>query len=1279
MGFREWLRARRVAGVGGQDEGGSAARVTQPVGAALATRLKADPALGGAGGSGRSDDVGAVWVVGERVAGLYDVLEVYEQGGMGLVYRVRHVGWDVELAVKAPRPEQLQGEVDRQRFVSEAETWVSLGLHPHVCSCYYVRALGGVPRVFAEYVAGGSLRDWIEDGRLYAGSAGDALARIVDLAIQTAWGLAYAHDLGVVHQDVKPANVLVDVDGTAKVTDFGLARAGKLGSTGQPAGASGATVLVTVGGMTVAYASPEQVTGGSVGRRSDVWSFAVSVLEMFTGGVSWLSGPAAGAALEGYRNSAEGLRVVLPDSVAEVLAECLQNDPADRLASMEDVAGRLVEVYGREVGCVYARVRPDAAQLRADQLNNRALSLLDLDRRAEAEAAFVEARAVDPQHLEAIYNHGLLRWRAAEITDDELVSEIEAVLAASAGSWQVKHLLAQVHLERGAPDEALPLLEDAAAQAPDDGEVAVALGVAREAAEGLVAPYTLDGHVANVSVTYLSYDGEIALSRSSDGEVRVWQVSTGRCPRVHDVGEDVQAVALSGNGQVVITGHNDGGVRLWDAVTGRPQGDLVGHTDRIMSVCLSTNGRFAAAGSSDERKYNGSVRIWDVRTGGHVQTIEDHRSSVFASLSLSADGRVLLTGDKTLARVWDVEAGRVLHHLGDPRSADGYTPRMSADGRRGLSWSADGASVWDLATGSCERSFAGPVGSMSSIDVSADGRRGIDGGFLGAGVRIWDLDSGRCLRTRKGPWGDLSGDSVRLSGDGRRALVCQGATVWVWPVPGPSVVAAYQPCRPRSHTELAALDTAAERMLAEAAGAIGEGRYAAALRSVSEVRAFPNWQRASGALEAWRRLAPFSVRTGVRSAWHLKTLAERSGDADGVVVTPDGRTVLAWGMSGSTPKPIVVWDVEAGQQVGALEVDKGTVHCAAVSADGQMLATGLSDGSIRLWDLDSSQCRASFGGHVAGVESIGLTGDARRVVSAGSDGVKVWDVATGRCLRVIVDDLGAMTSVSLSAGGQVLLTQARSERDENRRYRCAVRVWDVATGRRLHTLLSAEGSSVSSLSPDGRIALTREDGTTVRVWDVQTGRSLSVLTGHTEPVTSISLAPDGRLVYTGSADRTLRVWEVRTGRCLRVIEPHIGSGSIASLGVSADGRIAVFLNPEYIDRDPYFVGTLRVWEIDWELEARDPADWDDGARPQLATFLTVHTPLALDVPEHGELPEEQIRLALTRHGRPSWSEREFEGLLRQLQYSGYGWLRPDGVRAQLDRMTQDWQGPPLPA
>jgi serine/threonine protein kinase len=119
--------------------------------------------------SGGEAAVPVEWQPGQVILGLYEVLGLLGEGGMGRVYRVRHRGWNTDLAVKSPRPEFFASAGGAESFEREAETWVNLGLHPHIVSCYYVRRLGGIPRVFAEYVEGGSLKDWIESDKLYEG------------------------------------------------------------------------------------------------------------------------------------------------------------------------------------------------------------------------------------------------------------------------------------------------------------------------------------------------------------------------------------------------------------------------------------------------------------------------------------------------------------------------------------------------------------------------------------------------------------------------------------------------------------------------------------------------------------------------------------------------------------------------------------------------------------------------------------------------------------------------------------------------------------------------------------------------------------------------------------------------------------------------------------------------------------------------------------------------------------------------------------------------------
>jgi hypothetical protein len=169
-------------------------------------------------------------------------------------------------------------------------------------------------------------------------------------------------------------------------------------------------------------------------------------------------------------------------------------------------------------------------------------------------------------------------------------------------------------------------------------------------------------------------------------------------------------------------------------------------------------------------------------------------------------------------------------------------------------------------------------------------------------------------------------------------------------------------------------------------------------------------------------------------------------------------------------------------------------------------------------------------------------------------------------------------------------------------------------------------------------------------------------------VTSVSLSANGDWVFSGGRDGTVRVWEAASGRCLYTFQDR--SSPVIVISLSANGR---WLVASYED------GTLLRRELDWELAAHDLADWDEGASSYLESFLVLHTPYATELPAERKVSAQEVQQALTHRGTPTWSEEDFQCLLRQLLNFGYGWLRPEGVRRQLEQMVHNWQGlPPLP-
>ena len=254
--------------------------------------------------------------------GLYRMEGEVAEGGMGKVFKVHHSTWNVDLAMKQPHAKMFKTEAQKENFIHECEAWINLGLHPHIVSCYYVREIDGVPNIFAEWMEGGTLTEWIEDGKL------DTIEKVLDVAIQFAWGLDYAHGQGLIHQDIKPDNILLTDDSTVKIADFGISNAKlNLSETGSMTTSFSGTMISKAGAYTKAYASPEQISGKELSRRTDIFSWAISIVEVLVGGRTWKGSAVVQKEFDVYLDSAE---IAIPDAFKELLRECLNKDESVR-------------------------------------------------------------------------------------------------------------------------------------------------------------------------------------------------------------------------------------------------------------------------------------------------------------------------------------------------------------------------------------------------------------------------------------------------------------------------------------------------------------------------------------------------------------------------------------------------------------------------------------------------------------------------------------------------------------------------------------------------------------------------------------------------------------------------------------------------------------------------------------------------------------------------------------------------------------------------------------
>ncbi len=286
------------------------------------------------------------WPRTSQVPG-YEILGVLGRGGMGVVYRARHLKLERLVALKL-LPYTDPAATARERFAAEARA-VARMQHPNIVQVFEIGEFDGAPFVALELVAGGTLAARVAQNLL---PPRDAAALVATLAR----AVQYAHDAGVVHRDLKPTNILLTESGEPKIADFGLAK--------ELAGDSGLTVSGAVIG-TPSYMPPEQARGelAAIGPAADVYALGAILYDLLTGRPPFKGATVAETLQQvtGAEPAAPtGLQPSVPRDLETVCLKCLQKDPARRYASARELA----EDLGRYLTGEPIRARPVGARER---------------------------------------------------------------------------------------------------------------------------------------------------------------------------------------------------------------------------------------------------------------------------------------------------------------------------------------------------------------------------------------------------------------------------------------------------------------------------------------------------------------------------------------------------------------------------------------------------------------------------------------------------------------------------------------------------------------------------------------------------------------------------------------------------------------------------------------------------------------------------------------------------------------------------------------------------
>ncbi len=391
-------------------------------------------------------------MVGNKL-GSYDIREEVGRGGMAIVYRAYQPSMDREVAIKVIQTAIASDAEAMQRFQREARLIARLE-HPHILPVYDFDGRHNPPYIVMRYLNGGTLKDVMGQGLL-------PLTDVSYLLGQVAAALDYAHRQGIVHRDIKPSNIMVDQEGNAFVSDFGLGRMVAGRGLSHEITASGAIL------GTPSYMSPEQILGHEVDHRADIYALGVILFQMLTGQLPYVAEGAMNLLMMHVNDPIPNIleqNPGLPMDIADIVGRALAKDPHDRFTSAADLAMAVNQTLGGIV----------TGPQRLRQAIESSLTL----RRPKTPADYTHTPSEQNKIVTALYANAA---ECAEIVAQEEGSEASRL--AMTALWTAVNVAIEQQggLIVSQMDESLLALWGAATAREDDAERAVHAALAMQA------------------------------------------------------------------------------------------------------------------------------------------------------------------------------------------------------------------------------------------------------------------------------------------------------------------------------------------------------------------------------------------------------------------------------------------------------------------------------------------------------------------------------------------------------------------------------------------------------------------------------------------------------------------------------------------------------------------------------------------------------------------------------------------------------------------------------
>jgi WD40 repeat protein/serine/threonine protein kinase len=1103
--------------------------------------------------------------------GSYVLLQRLGEGGMGQVFKARNWKLGRVVALKVIRKEWLTNEAAVRRFRREILAAAQLS-HPNIVHALDADEVAGSQLLVMEYVEGTDLKALLQkNGPL-------PIDRACEYARQTALALQHAHERGLVHRDVKPANLLVSPDGqTLKVLDLGLARL----QFPETAGGDVTTDLTGEGTVlgTADYVAPEQAEGAShVDVRADLYSLGCSLYQMLTGQVPF---PGGNFMQKAFRHKmeeptpVERLRPDVSPALAAIVRRLMAKRPEDRYQTPAEAAFALQEAGQTLTAPAPARPpdapRPAAADPFADlrsgdtelALGSTVQQRLRQQRRRRrilvgttAGLALLGAVAAltwprnnaAPDTAASRPASVVLTLRPRLVWQDTgvEVSPGQPVIIQAVGRWQKKGHpacsadgLEQARRDRTilAEAPALCLLARIGAGSPSPLGTEHTFEPAT-AGRLFVQANDLDLEELTGSLELTIKGGHRTHDEAPPPPLLPVQQAEAALKGLTARAADPQADRAQLRSDLLAFG------RDWAGLPQGPRGAellrrLPAPLDQLDPAKLPVSkeappGVVAVLGDGSSRlpalavacspddnllasAVGAEVSLWESATGQVSRVLHGHAKTV-RCLAFSRDGTMLASGsDDGTTRLWKV--------------ADDQPPAVLATGPvHGIAFSPDGKTLavggvdgklalWELSRQQPVDTWPAHAGGINAIAFSLDGKTLATAGPHGS-VKLWDSAAGTVKQDLAA--GTASVLALVFGPDGKHLAAGDGqggGAVWLWDLADTES----KPRKLGGHTAaVAGVSFAPDGWTLASAGSDGQ----VILSDVSSGQA----------LRQWRLPAGVNGLAFASDGRHLVT-ANANGTACVLRLGPPAFPPRKWVRPVHSPldelrradiPPTVLRDAGLGDPARAPVV----------------LAAVFGDGRLR---------------HQGQVFRVVWGADGTRLASASADGTaRVWDAATGRELLVIRQP-GWVIAVAFSPDGKRLAVGGGQGSPPA--------VFDASTGKQVSPSLEGHAAFVRSVafSPTGKALATASQDGVIKLWDTDSWKEICTCRGLGGPNFTVSFSPDGSRLAAAGLPRTVQVWETTTGK--EVLTLRAGAPVAGVAFDPAGKRLAA----------GYF-GGLRIWD-----------------------------------------------------------------------------------------------------